>query len=60
MMKDIEQKTLENKFNVDLSAISNNGKTVKRLDFAIYNNKTVYGIETNFYTSGGSKLNEVA
>ena len=58
--KEIEIATLENKFNVDLSAISNNGETVKRFDFAIYNNKTVYGIETNFYTSGGSKLNEVA
>lgn len=48
------------KWSVDLSAISNSGKTEKRFDFVIKTDKQIYVIETNFYTSGGSKLNETA
>lgn len=36
------------------------GKDVKRFDFVIKTRKKTYLIETNFYNSGGSKLNEVA
>lgn len=45
---------------VDLSAISNKGKTEKRFDFVIRTDNMIYGIETNFYAGGGSKLNETA
>ena len=45
---------------IDLSAISNSGKAEKRFDFVIKTDKCIYGIETNFYASGGSKLNETA
>ena len=48
------------KWRVDLSAISNQGKTEKRFDFVIKTENMIYGIETNFYSSGGSKLNETA
>lgn len=48
------------KWNIDLSAISNQGKTEKRFDFVIKTDNMIYGIETNFYGSGGSKLNETA
>lgn len=48
------------KWNIDLSAISNKGKTEKRFDFVIKTSNMIYGIETNFYASGGSKLNETA
>lgn len=48
------------KWNIDLSAISNQGKTEKRFDFVVKTPNMVYGIETNFYGSGGSKLNETA
>lgn len=48
------------KWNIDLSAISNKGKAEKRFDFVIKTKKMIYGIETNFYASGGSKLNETA
>ncbi len=58
--KEMKIKDIENKFNVDLSEISNKGKTVKRFDFVIKTEKAVYGIETNFYASSGSKLNETA
>lgn len=51
---------VQNKWGVDLSAISNQGKTEKRFDFVIKTKTTIYGIETNFYSSGGSKLNETA
>ena len=51
---------IQNKWNIDLSAISNKGKTEKRFDYVIKTKKTIYGIETNFYSSGGSKLNETA
>ncbi len=48
------------KWGIDLSAISNQGKAEKRFDFVIKTDKVIYGIETNFYASGGSKLNETA
>lgn len=51
---------IEDKWNIDLSAISNQGKAEKRFDFVIKTDDTIYGIETNFYGSGGSKLNETA
>ena len=51
---------VQNKWGVDLSAISNQGKTEKRFDFVIKTKTNIYGIETNFYSSGGSKLNETA
>ncbi|MBQ9920362.1 MAG: type II restriction endonuclease [Clostridia bacterium] len=51
---------ITNKWNIDLSAISNQGKMEKRFDFVINTPNMIYGIETNFYGSGGSKLNETA
>lgn len=51
---------ITNKWNVDLSAISNQGKMEKRFDYVIKTKNQIYVIETNFYGSGGSKLNETA
>ncbi len=51
---------IERKWNIDLSAISNMGKTEKRFDFVLKTNTQIYVIETNFYASSGSKLNETA
>ncbi len=48
------------KWGMDLSAISNQGKMEKRFDYVIKTPNMIYGIETNFYGSGGSKLNETA
>ena len=47
-------------WGIDLSAISNQGKMEKRFDFVVKTPAMIYGIETNFYGSGGSKLNETA
>lgn len=51
---------ITDKWDVDLSAISNQGKMEKRFDFVVKTDNMIYVIETNFYGSGGSKLNETA
>lgn len=51
---------IQRKWNVDLSAISNTGKSEKRFDFVVKTDSMIYAIETNFYASSGSKLNETA
>lgn len=48
------------KWNIDLSTVSNQGKAEKRWDFVVKTDSCAYLIETNFYGSGGSKLNETA
>lgn len=58
--KEMTIKAIQTKWGIDLSALSNGGKTVKRFDFVVKKSTTIYGIETNFYTSGGSKLNETS
>ena len=42
---------------VDIESL---GVDVKRFDFVIKTKRKTYLIETNFYNTGGSKLNEVA
>ncbi len=60
--KEMYLSDVENKWNIDLSALSNNGKARKRFDFVVKTDNMIYAIETNFYggTGGGSKLNETA
>ena len=58
--KEMYLKDIERKWNLDLSAMSGNNVSSKRFDFVIKKENMVYVIETNFYTSGGSKLNETA
>ncbi len=58
--KEMYLKDIEKKWNLDLSEMSGHNTSTKRFDFVIKNDKQVYVIETNFYSSGGSKLNETA
>lgn len=58
--KEMKISEIEEKFKIDLSHISNKGKTVKRFDFVVKTENMIYAIETNFYASSGSKLNETA
>ena len=58
--KEMYLKDIERKWNLDLSEMSGNNTSTKRFDFVIKTDKKVYVIETNFYSSGGSKLNETA
>ena len=51
---------IQSRWGIDLSSISNTGKTEKRFDFVVIANNIVYAIETNFYNSQGSKPNETA
>lgn len=53
---------IEEKWNVNLSAMSGNNVSSKRFDFVIKTDNQIYVIETNFYggSGGGSKLNETA
>lgn len=51
---------VESKWDIDLSAISAEGTTTKRWDFVVKTQDMVYVIETNFYSAGGSKLNETS
>lgn len=58
--KEMTLTAIENKWLINLSEISNQGKSEKRFDFVVKTANTIYGIETNFYCGGGSKLNETA
>lgn len=58
--KQMTTKEIESNWNIDLSALSNQGKTTKCFDFVVKASSTIFAIEANFYTGGGSKLNETA
>ena len=58
--KEMYVSEVSRKWNIDLSAVSNQGKMEKRWDFVVKTDICIYLIETNFYGSGGSKLNETA
>ena len=58
--KEMYLQDIERKWKLDMSFISNKNQATKRFDFVVKTEKCIYGIETNFYASGGSKLNETA
>jgi len=58
--KELKKSEIERLYQINLDIISNNGKTEKRFDFVVKTENCIYAIETNFYSSGGSKLNETA
>lgn len=47
-------------WDIDLSPITNGGTVEKRFDFVAKTDDGLFGIETNFYASDGSKLNETS
>lgn len=51
---------IEEKWNLDLSMISGENTSTKRWDFVVKTSSKVFLIETNFYASSGSKLNETS
>lgn len=58
--KEIYTKDIKAKWNIDLISISGKKQASKRWDYVIKTDNQLYVIETNFYTSQGSKLNETA
>ena len=59
--KEMYKSEIEKKFGLDLSSISNDGKTEKRFDFVFIGAfGQIFACECNFCGSSGSKLNETA
>ena len=58
--KEMYTSQIEEKFDVDLSILKGEVKATKRWDFVIKTNNQIYVVETNFYATQGSKLNETA
>lgn len=58
--KEMYLSDIEKRWGLNLSAMSGDNTSTKRFDFVIKTDNQVYVIETNFYASGGSKLNETA
>ena len=58
--KEMNTSDIEERWGLDLSRLSNEGRTKKRFDFVVKTENMTYAIETNFYASSGSKLNETA
>ena len=59
--KEMYASDVEKLFHLDLSSISNDGKSEKRFDFVFVGALgTVFACECNFYGSQGSKLNSTA
>ena len=58
--KEMYTADIEEKWNIDLSELKGEIKATKRWDFVIKTNNQIYVVETNFYATQGSKLNETA
>ncbi len=59
--KEMRTSEIRDKFGVDLHLESiDESRAEKRFDFVIKTKDTIYVIEVNFYSGGGSKLNETA
>ncbi len=58
--KEMSTNEIKEKWNIDLNNISGKKKAKKRWDFVIKTDSQIYVIETNFYGTQGSKLNETA
>ncbi len=59
--KELNKSDVEQMFHLDFSGISNQDKTEKRFDFVFKGPfGEIYACECNFYSGGGSKLNETA
>ncbi len=58
--KEMYTSDIENRWNIDLSILKGEIKATKRWDYVIKTDRQIYVIETNFYATQGSKLNETA
>ena len=58
--KEMYTSEIESKWKIDLSILKGEIKATKRWDYVIKTNDQIYVIETNFYSTQGSKLNETA
>ena len=59
--KEMYASEVEKKFGLNLSKLSNDGRAEKRFDFVFVGALgTIFACDCNFYSGGGSKLNETA
>lgn len=58
--KEMSVYEIEEKWGINLDKITGDKTSTKRFDFVIKTDNQIYVIETNFYASSGSKLNETA
>ena len=58
--KEMTASQIKARWGLDISELSTGDNAEKRFDYVVYHNNIVFGIEVNFYASGGSKLNETA
>lgn len=58
--KEMYTSEIESKWGIGLSILRGDIKATKRWDYVIKTDKQIYVIETNFYATQGSKLNETA
>lgn len=58
LFKQVSTKELKKNFGIIIDP--DNSKAIKKFDFVVLENNIVYAIECNFYSSSGSKLNEVS
>lgn len=59
----VSKKTIKSKFGIDIDEVLDDESLKsanKVFDFVVIGSEKVYLIETNFYSSGGSKLNETS
>ena len=59
-LKEVSTKIIKKDFGIDLNINFEDSRTDKVFDFIINSKEYLYLIEVNFYSSGGSKLNETA
>ena len=58
--KEMYTSEIESKWGINLDILKGGIKATKRWDYVIKTDKQIYVIETNFYATQGSKLNETA
>ena len=58
--KEMYTSEIESKWGINLDILKGEIKATKRWDYVIKTDKQIYVIETNFYATQGSKLNETA
>lgn len=58
--KEMYTAEIESRWDMDLSILKGDIKATKRWDYVVKTDNQIYVIETNFYATQGSKLNETA
>ena len=58
--KEVTLETIKERYNIDISQLSNHKVSSKRFDYVMEKNGELYLFESSYYTSSGSKQNELS